>query len=130
MNLGFIGLGNIGQACAQHLVKNDFSFWVHDRRREVAEDLCAQGAIWCESAAQLAQECDVVFLSLPGPAQVETVLFAEGGIAESAPSTLVVVDLSTITLDSAVSNYERAKKSGLPIPGFTCFGWRLGDRSV
>src|SRR5262249_43293761 len=44
---------------------------VHDRRREATRELCERGARWAESPRASAEGREVVFTSLPGPAEVE-----------------------------------------------------------
>ena len=66
--LGFIGTGNMGRHMARHLLEAGYRLTVHDARREAAAHLEGGGAGWAESPAELAEASDVVFTSLPGPA--------------------------------------------------------------
>jgi 3-hydroxyisobutyrate dehydrogenase len=50
-----------------------FSMTVHDLRREAAERHLKAGARWAGSAGDAARGADVVFTSLPGPREVESV---------------------------------------------------------
>jgi 3-hydroxyisobutyrate dehydrogenase len=131
MNVGFIGLGNIGGACAQHLAASEFKLWVHDLNAQAGEALVAAGATWAESCTAIAEACDVIFTSLPGPAQVESVLFGKNAIAQ-AGRDVVVVDLSTISLSAARSHYQRARESGFayldcPVSGGV---WAIAERQL
>jgi 3-hydroxyisobutyrate dehydrogenase-like beta-hydroxyacid dehydrogenase len=53
------------------------------------------------SVAQLAEVCDIVFLSLPGGPQVEQVCLGAGGLAAGPRRPGLVVDLSTTTVATA-----------------------------
>jgi 3-hydroxyisobutyrate dehydrogenase-like beta-hydroxyacid dehydrogenase len=44
MDVGFIGLGNIGQAIARNLLKAGHRLTVHDRTRDKAKALGSEGA--------------------------------------------------------------------------------------
>jgi len=95
---GFIGTGTIGAPMALRLLEAGHRLRVHDARREVTRTLEARGAVHAPTVREVAQACDVVCLSLPGPAQIEdVVLGAEGVLAHARPAA-VIVDLSTNSL--------------------------------
>src|SRR5438046_9830544 len=54
-----------------------------------------RGAQWADSPKTVAQASDIVFTSLPGPREVESVALGPGGILEGAARGAVYVDLST-----------------------------------
>src|SRR5688572_25003290 len=93
--LGFIGTGNMGRHMARHLLEAGFRLTVHDARRAAAEQLEGGGAGWAESPAELAEASDVVFTSLPGPPEVDSVALGEGGVLANLPDGGILVDLST-----------------------------------
>ena len=78
MNVGFIGLGNIGKPMALNVVGAGHRTTVHDIRREAATDVLEAGATWAETPADAAQGSDVVMGSLPGPLEVEAVVRGAG----------------------------------------------------
>jgi 3-hydroxyisobutyrate dehydrogenase len=93
--LGFIGLGNIGGHMAANLMAAGHLMTVYDIREEAARELLEHGASWADSPRQVAASSDVVFISLPGPAQVEETFTADDGLlAGSRPGTYVI-DVST-----------------------------------
>jgi len=113
VKVGFIGLGNIGNACAIHLAKSDFDFYVHDINKDSAANLIELGANWLDSCKEVAQTCDVLFTSLPGPDQVKAVIAGENSVIDGAHDGLVVVDLSTICLKTAKAMYQQCKEAGI-----------------
>ncbi len=54
MKVGFIGLGTMGASMAANLQKADHSLIVYDTRREAAEPHIAAGAVWADSAREVA----------------------------------------------------------------------------
>ena len=95
MKIGFIGLGTMGRHMASNLLKAGYALVVHDVRPEAAAPHRAAGAAWAETPQAVAAAADVVFTSLPGPAEVEAVaLGADGLLAGHAPGT-AYFDLST-----------------------------------
>src|SRR4051794_40996687 len=93
--LGFIGTGNMGRHMARHLLEAGYRMTVHDARRPAAEQLEQAGASWAESPAELAEASDVVFTSLPGPPDVDTVALGDAGVLANLPDGGTLVDLST-----------------------------------
>lgn len=95
MRIGFIGLGTMGTHMASHLQKAGHQLTVHDIRPEAAAPHLAAGATWADAPAGVAVEAEVVFTSLPGPAEVETVALGEGGLLEAMRPGSVWFDLTT-----------------------------------
>lgn len=96
MKIGFIGLGLMGRHMAANLIKAGHSLKVKDLRREAANELIAAGAQWAQDNASVAAEADIVFTSVPGPADVEAV--AKEILATAKPGT-AWFDLSTNSPD-------------------------------
>jgi 3-hydroxyisobutyrate dehydrogenase len=92
MRAGFIGLGTMGAGMAANLTKVAGSLMVNDMRREAADRLIADGAVWADTPREVAEACDVVFLSLPGPKEVQAVAEA---VLEGGRPGLTCFDLST-----------------------------------
>jgi len=68
---------------------------VYDVRREAAVPHLAAGAVWADSPRQVAQNCEVVFSSLPGPSDVEEVALGEDGVLGGMRPGGAYFDLST-----------------------------------
>jgi len=81
MKIGFIGLGAMGRPMAESLQRAGHALQVYDLRR-------VEGFSMKSSPAQAAQGCELLFTSLPGPAEVEAV-------AAEIKSSVVWFDLST-----------------------------------
>jgi 3-hydroxyisobutyrate dehydrogenase len=77
MKAGFIGLGTMGASMASNLQKGlqarGDGLVVHDIRRESASRHIQAGAAWADTPQALAEQCDVIFTSLPGPPEFESV---------------------------------------------------------
>jgi len=74
MRLGFVGTGTMGNPMARCLIAAGHQVTVHDVRREATANLCDLGARWAEAPRAAAEPSEVVFTSLPGPAEVEQAL--------------------------------------------------------
>jgi 3-hydroxyisobutyrate dehydrogenase len=95
MRVGFIGLGNMGGPLAAFVLKAGFPLVVHDIRREAAEPLLAQGAIWADSPRDAAAQCDVICVCVPGPPEMQAVALGAHGLLEAIKSGSVVIDHTT-----------------------------------
>ena len=95
MKVGFIGLGTMGASMARNLQKSQFSLVVHDMRKASADEHIEAGAEWADSPKALAEQCDVVFTSLPGPPEVEAVALGENGLLAGLKPGSAYFDLST-----------------------------------
>ena len=91
--VGFVGLGNIGSRVVVHLVKAGHDVAVFDLNDDVVAAAVEQGARSVASPSEAAQGAEALFLSLPTPAIVESVVTEV--LASAAPG-LVIVDHSTI----------------------------------
>jgi 3-hydroxyisobutyrate dehydrogenase len=95
MKVGFIGLGTMGGSMAANLQKAGHQLVVHDIRRASAEAHLAAGARWAETPRQVAEVVDVVFTSLPGPPEVESVALGHEGVLTGMRKDAALFDLST-----------------------------------
>ena len=89
MNVGFIGLGTMGAGMASNLEKGGYKLVVHDARKEVAEPFVSNNAGWAESPREVAERCEVICLSLPGPNEVRRVADGENGLIEGMRTCLL-----------------------------------------
>src|SRR4051794_36524732 len=95
MKVGFIGLGTMGASMAANLQKAGYELVVHDVRRAAAERHLAAGAVWADSPKALAEQCEVIFTSLPGPPEVEEVAVGGNGLLAGMRDGSAYFDLST-----------------------------------
>ena len=95
MKIGFIGLGNMGAGMAANLQKAGYELVVHDILREAAADHLERGALWADSPEEVARESEIIFTSLPGPKEVESVATGPNGVLAGISAGKVFIDLST-----------------------------------
>ena len=104
--LGFIGLGIMGAPMAVHLAKAGHRLFV-TTRSTVRDEIKQAGATVCPNAKSVAEQADIVFLMVPDTPDVETVLFADDGVAAGLTKGKTVVDMSSI---SPIETKEFAKR--------------------
>jgi 3-hydroxyisobutyrate dehydrogenase len=122
--IGFIGLGNMGAPMAANLVKAGHQVTGFDLVPAAVEALVAKGGRAAKSAAEAAASGDVVITMLPAGPQVRAVYLEEGGVLAGARRDALLIDCSTIDVESARVVAAAAKKAGFdmldaPVSGGT-----------
>lgn len=112
--IGFIGLGVMGgPMCRNVALKHPGRVLAFDLDASAFDLLRDTRAERRDSAAAVAAEAEVIFLSLPGGPQVEAVCLGPGGISAHARAGTVVVDLSTTAVALARKVEAALEKSGI-----------------
>lgn len=111
--VGFVGLGNMGLPMALNLIKAGHSVTGFDLSAPAIEKLRAAGGAAGKGTAAVAADCDVLITMLPAGKDVRAVyLGAEGIIARAKEGTLLI-DSSTIDVESARAVALAAQARGL-----------------
>ena len=97
LRVAFIGMGIMGSPMTCNLLKAGFPVTVHTRTRAKAENVLSQGAVWTDTPAEAAKNCDIVITCLPDTPDVELALLGKSGVIETVKSGAICVDMSTIS---------------------------------
>lgn len=111
--IGFIGVGIMGKSMVRNLRKAGYEVAIYTRTKAKAEDVIAEGAVWCDTVAECAKGRDAVITIVGYPKDVEEVYFGENGIIEAADPGTYVIDMTTTSPRLAVRIWEEAEKAGL-----------------
>jgi len=109
MNIGFIGLGIMGQPMVKRLLGAGYSLAVYDKVEGRGQALVAEGARAAASPQEAACDSDVVITMVPDTADVEEALFGRQGAAQGLRPGKILIDMSTI---SPVATVELARRLG------------------
>jgi len=93
--VGLIGLGNLGRPVGLHLLRAGFPLLVCDLDSSRLAALVAGGARAADSPRRLAEGGDVAITLLPGPAEVELVVYGAEGLLAGARPGWCYVDCSS-----------------------------------
>jgi len=99
--IGFIGLGNMGLPMAQNLVKAGHQVEGVDVNPASVEKLRATGGTSVETAKIAAARADVVITMLPSGKEVRDIYLGPNGIIENANPGTLLIDCSTIDVETA-----------------------------
>jgi 3-hydroxyisobutyrate dehydrogenase-like beta-hydroxyacid dehydrogenase len=121
MEIGLIGLGNMGSGIAKSLLRAGHQLIVYNRTRSRAEALRSHGATVVGSIAQACRG-EAVLTMLADDAAVESVVFGEGGILASLPRGGLHISLSTISVALSDKLAEEHTKAGQEYVAAPVFG--------
>ena len=113
--IGFIGLGNMGLPMARNLIKAGHQVVGFDVTRAGVDALAKDGGKPAASASQVCADADVVITMLPAGQHVRTVYTGEGGVIAAVKPDTLLIDSSTIDVDSARAVAATAAARGLPM---------------
>lgn len=99
--IGFIGLGHMGYPMAQNLIKAGHAVAGFDVDSAAADRLSAVGGVVASSIDIACAGAEVVITMLPSGKEVREVYLGRGGVLASAPDGALLIDCSTIDVESA-----------------------------
>lgn len=124
MNIGFIGLGNMGLPMAINLVKAGHEVCGFDLVQSQLDAFVTAGGKVAANANAAANGADVVITMLPASQHVESLYLGESGLLANAHPKTLLIDCSTISpkVAQAVAGVAKAKGFAMvdaPVSGGT-----------
>jgi 3-hydroxyisobutyrate dehydrogenase len=122
-NIAFIGLGNMGGPMARNLIKAGHVLKVFDLSAGAVKMLAEAGGQRAETANDAVRDADIVVTMLPAGHHVRSV-YLDNGVLANAKKSALLIDSSTIDVDSAKAVHAAADKAGFdfidaPVSGGT-----------
>jgi 3-hydroxyisobutyrate dehydrogenase len=111
--IGFIGLGNMGLPMAQNLIKAGHAVTGLDMAKAQVDKLVEAGGNAAGSVKEAASGVDVVITMLPAGAQVREVYLGNDGVIATASQSTLLIDSSTIDVETARAVSSVAQGKGL-----------------
>ena len=112
MDLGFVGLGAMGQLIVRRLLDAGHRVTGWNRSRDKAEELIAAGMRWAESPRAAAQGAEMVFTIVTDAAAVRAVALGPDGLAAGLTPGRIFIDMSTIAPDASRAVAAELAKAG------------------
>ena len=114
-DIGFIGLGNMGGPMAANLAAAGHAVTAFDISADALARAREAGAAAAGSVAETAAGRQVVITMLPAGAEVSEVYRGEGGVLSAAAPGALLIDCSTIDVDTARRVAAAAADGGWPL---------------
>jgi 3-hydroxyisobutyrate dehydrogenase-like beta-hydroxyacid dehydrogenase len=112
-NLGWIGVGKMGTPMSTHLLKADYQLAVYDVVPSAMSALTEQGATAAASAAEVAEQADIIISMIPDDSALEAVATGPQGIFQSQRQGLIYIDMSTVSPVTSARIGAEAEKRGI-----------------
>ncbi len=110
--VAFIGVGNMGGPMARNLLKAGEHVRAFDVSPAALKPVTAAGAKPAATALDAVHDADVVITMLPAGQHVRSVYLEETSILTSARKDALLIDCSTIDIDSARAVHAAAENAG------------------
>jgi len=122
MNIGFIGLGNMGLPMARHLLQAGHKLTVYNRTRARAEQLNQFNPVVADSPAATARDADVLITMVADDAALEEVMLGPQDALAALSRGAIHVSMSTISPGLSRRLAERHKAAGQTYVAAPVFG--------
>ncbi len=113
--IGFIGLGIMGSHMAANLVRAGYDVTGYDVVPASVEKLLQAGGKPAPTIAEAVAGAEVVITMLPDSPQVAEVVLGAGGVLESAPAGLLLIDMSSIAPETSLEVARVGAESGVRV---------------
>ena len=130
MRIGFIGLGIMGRSMARHILNAGYPLSVYNRSRDKADELLAQGAVWCSTPGDVAAASDVVITMVGTPDDVEQIYLSDNGIVARAAPGSTLLDMTTSSPGLAQRIDVAAARKGCAALDAPVSGGEIGARDA
>jgi 3-hydroxyisobutyrate dehydrogenase len=128
--IGFIGLGNMGAPMATNLVKAGHRVSGFDVVAARAEALAAKGGEAAATAGEAAGAGELVITMLPAGPDVRAVYLGEGGVLARVRKGALLIDCSTIDVDTARAVAAAAAAAGFAMLDAPVSGGVIGAETA
>jgi 3-hydroxyisobutyrate dehydrogenase-like beta-hydroxyacid dehydrogenase len=113
VNVGFVGLGIMGQGIVPRLQAAGHKVTGWNRSKDKAKALIAAGMAWADTPRAVAEACDVVLTMVTDGEAVRSVALGENGIIAGLKASGIYADMSTISPDVSRAVASEFAKKGL-----------------
>src|SRR3954469_18414158 len=113
--IGFIGLGNMGLPMAQNLIKAGHKVQGFDLTKAQADTLAASGGVAAPTVKAAVSGAEIVITMLPASQHVRDVYTGNDGVLAAVAPGALLIDSSTIDVESARAVAAAAEQKGLPM---------------
>ncbi|HEY4143065.1 MAG TPA: NAD(P)-dependent oxidoreductase [Pseudolabrys sp.] len=112
MNLGFIGLGAMGELIVPRLMAAGHTVTGWNRTKDKAAMLLEAGMLWAEHPRAVAEQSDIVFSIVTDSRAVKAIALGPDGIVSGIKKDGIYIDMSTIEPDASREVAAEFAKAG------------------
>jgi 3-hydroxyisobutyrate dehydrogenase len=124
MNIGFVGLGNMGLPMASNLLRASHRIAAYDVSPAAIDAAKKAGIRTVSRLEEVAEEADAIITMLPAGADVRKVYLGDGGLVATVSPRTLLIDTSTIEVEVAREVGQASVAAGIemidaPVSGGT-----------
>jgi 3-hydroxyisobutyrate dehydrogenase len=97
MNIGWIGLGNMGTPMSQRLIHAGYSVTVYNRSNAKEEALKQMGATVASSPRLLIEQADVIIIMVTDDHAIREIFTGENGLLGTKTNGKIIINMSTVS---------------------------------
>jgi 3-hydroxyisobutyrate dehydrogenase len=127
LKIGWIGTGVMGKSMCKHLLKSGYNLSVFNRTEEKATELIGLGAAKL-NPSQMAKSCDVIFMMLGYPRDVEAIALGREGLINNMKPGSFLIDHTTSSPGLAEEIFKESEKRGVNSYDAPVSGGDIGAR--
>ncbi|MDH5508353.1 MAG: NAD(P)-dependent oxidoreductase [Anaerolineae bacterium] len=119
MNIGFIGLGAMGQVIIPRLLQAGYTVTGWNRSKAKGEKLIEMGMQWAPTPREVAEQSEIVFAIVTDAKAVKAVALGPDGVVAGLPADGVFLDMSTISPEASreiAAEFKAAGRTMLDAP--------------
>jgi 3-hydroxyisobutyrate dehydrogenase-like beta-hydroxyacid dehydrogenase len=115
LNIGFVGVGNIGMVMAKSILKAGIPLTAYDLDKKAVDEIVAAGAKAARSCREVMEASDAVISMVRDVPQTDEVVFGKDGLWEGAKEGSIIILSSTIGPDYPRKLYDKGKEKGVRV---------------
>ena len=109
-NIGFLGLGTMGDPMAINLARGGYDLTVYDAQGKCSEDLKDMDVCIAETPAEAVRGKDLVIIILPENEEMSKILPGPDGLLENMDPGTLLVDMGSHSLEVTMDLAEEAER--------------------
>ena len=110
--IAFIGVGNMGAPMARNLLKSQVQVTAFDLNAAALKPVVEAGAKQAATALAAVAGADIILTMLPAGSHVRSVYLDDASVLSAARKDALLIDCSTIDIDSARAVHAAAEQKG------------------
>lgn len=112
LNIGWIGLGNMGAPMSVQLIKAGYKLNVFNRSKDKAQSLQSIGARIVSSPAELLTLSDIIFVMVSDDEAIKQIFTGTDGLLEQDLNNKIIVNMSTVSPGISIEMASLCKTKG------------------
>ncbi len=129
-SIGFVGLGLMGRPMCMNLHRAGARLFVHNRSRQVLDDIVRPGIVPVDTSAQLPVHARILIVMVSDTPAVEQVLFGAGGLSGAVLEGALIIDMGTTAAASTRKFARRLREQGADYIDAPVSGGEVGARDA